>query len=133
MEIYGLFIHRYDGSMAFGMFEKEYAKDLEKILIEAFGGMDEDDMVGAFGPLDSSNELIVFDDGTETGEFNIYTTNDKSKITPERSFKTKFFLRNMNKFWDIDKRKFKGFYELFDEWYDEDQVVKLPGLDWEKI
>lgn len=128
-EIYGVFIHNSWGNIVIGLFHKASALGLVRIL-EARLGMDGDDKTGAFGPLDVSKRWIIFDNGSDSGEFNI-TTSEYEKDLFEDSYQTKKLLQNLGLFYNPDNVKFISPEDLFEEWYGENDYLNPVDLSWQ--
>ena len=129
-KIYGVFIHNSYGHVAIGLFPEASALGLVRILEDRFG-MDGDDVTGAFGPLDVSKKWTIFDDGSDSGEFNI-TTSEYSKDLFEDSYQTKKLLQNLGSFYHPDGNgKFISPEDLFEEWYGENDYLNSFDPAWQ--
>jgi hypothetical protein len=118
-KLYGVFIHTWQGKIALGLFPKESALGLVKILDSRFG-MDGDDMTGAFGPLDVTKPYLIL----EGNPFNITTGSfyDAGEFTDV--YKIGSFKKNVGKFQDVASGKFKEPDDLFNTWYKDDENLK---------
>lgn len=128
-EIYGVFIHNSWGNIVIGLFHETAALGLVRILEDRFG-MDNDNMTGAFGPLDVSKRWIIFDDGSESGEFNIKMSEDPNDFF-ENSYETKKLLQNLGAFYNPDNVEFLSPENLFMEWYGEGDGLNPVDLSWQ--
>lgn len=128
-EIYGVFIHNSSGNIVIGLFHKSSALGLVRILEDRLG-TGGDDMTGAFGPLDVSKKWIIFDDGSDSGEFNI-TTSEYEKDLFEDSYQTKKLLQNLGSFYNPDNGKFISPEDLFEEWYGDDDYLNPFDPAWQ--
>ena len=127
-KIYGVFIHRYDGSIAIGLFHKSPAMGLAKMLEDRFG-FDGDDMTGAFGPLDISKEYTIL--GDSTGEWEIRTDEIQSMNTFDYNFSTQHLLGSLGSFYVVPENAFFAPDELFEKWYEDDEGLNPVDLSWQ--
>jgi len=123
--IYGVFIHTWHGKTAIGLFPKESALGLVRILESRFG-TDGDDMTGAFGPLDCTKPYIILEEDL----FNIVTSNQWGEEFTQ-TFATEGFLPEVGKLYDCETKEFREPAEIFNAWYSEDTELAPIEIAWE--
>ena len=123
-DIYGVFIHTWQGKIGIGLFPKESALGLVRILEDRFD-TDGDDMTGAFGPIDCSQPyLILYED-----EWYIFSS-DKFGVGDSQTFAMEYMKENIGKLYDCETKEFRNPEESFEAWYSEDDELEPVTMTW---